>query len=924
MEEKKLFLLDAFALIYRAYYALISSPRFSSKGINTSAIFGFCNTLDEVLRKENPDFIGVCFDPPGGKTFRNDIFPEYKAQRQKQPEDITISIPIIKNILGAYRIPVIEMEGYEADDVIGSLAVRAQADGFTTYMMTLDKDYGQLVTDKILMYRPALKGQGFEIRGPIQICERYGIQRPEQIIDLLALEGDASDNIPGCPGIGEKTARKLIAEFGSIDNMIAHVADLKGATQRKIAENQEQILFSRKLVTIKTDIDVPVGYDELRRCEPDVDALVKIFSELDFKTFVTRLGTHKTTTPPPSQQRQPQMGSLFDAPLPSSTNPANDSLPSPNPDIDAFDIVATPVDADRAIKRILQSKNVGVSLYSVGETPMTAEFLGIAIAPENGRPVYITLPATPSARQELLVMAEPLFSAQDITIVSHDIKRDKLLLRRESINFTARYFDTSIAHYLIKPETSHNFDFVAYDILGYKTLSYHLSDLERRHAAATKNPDAPRICCEAATITLRMMPTLRANIESSGLASLLDEIELPLVSVLAEMEWEGVRIDVRALAEMSVALTARMDALAEEAYTLAGERFNISSPTQVGEILFGKLALDPKAKRTKRGAYSTTEDILEKQRHKHPIVGIILQVRALRKLLATYIDALPLLINPLTGKIHTSFNQTVTATGRISSTNPNLQNIPIRTDDGREIRRAFIPDPGNIIMSADYSQIELRLVADLSDDPHMVEAFRAGEDIHRATAARIYHIPLAEVTESQRRNAKTANFGIIYGISAFGLSERLDIPRAEAKLLIDGYLASYPRVAEYMDESIARARADGYVTTIKGRKRYLPDIHSRNATVRGYAERNAINAPIQGSAADIIKIAMIHIDAEIRRLGLRSRMIIQVHDELVFNVIPDELPAMRQLVIREMENAWRHRVPLEVSCGSGHNWLEAH
>lgn len=918
MEEKKLFLLDAFALIYRAYYALISSPRFSSNGINTSAIFGFCNTLDEVLRKENPDHIGVCFDPPGGKTFRNDIYPQYKAQRQKQPEDITISIPIIKNILEAYRIPVIEIDGYEADDVIGSLACRAQADGFTTYMMTLDKDYGQLVTDKILMYRPALKGQGFEVRGPRQICERYGIQNPSQIIDLLALEGDASDNIPGCPGIGEKTAQKLIAEFGSIDNLLQNIPLLKGATQRKIAENQQQILFSRQLVTIKTDIDVPVTYDQLRRCEPDIDTLLKIYSDLDFKTFITRLGAKKTVPAPTPQPQAPLMGSLFDAPRQTAPEPPRDI------DIDAFDIIDTPALAARHITPILKSKNIGINLYSVGETPMTATLLGIAIAPEEGRPIYIPLPQTPSARQELLVMVEPIFTSPSATLATPDIKRDILLLRRENINLTAPYFDTTIAHYLLKPEISHQFDFVASDILGYKTIQYPLTDLERRRAAAAPNPDAPRIAAEAATITLRLVAPLRRALEADGLLPLLEQIELPLAPVLAQMEWTGVRIDVAALAEMSVTLTARVDALAQQAYTLAGEKFNISSPTQVGEILFGKLALDPKAKLTKRGAYSTTEEILEKLRHKHPIVSIILQVRALRKLLATYIDALPLLINPITGKIHTSFNQTVTATGRISSTNPNLQNIPIRTDDGREIRRAFIPDPGDIIMSADYSQIELRLVADLSSDPHMLQAFRSGEDIHRATAARIYHLPLAEVTENQRRNAKTANFGIIYGISPFGLSERLDIPRAEAKQLIENYLASYPRVAQYMDESIQRARADGYVTTIKGRKRYLPDIHSRNSTVRGYAERNAINAPIQGSAADIIKIAMIRIDAEIRRLGLRSRMIIQVHDELVFNVTPDELPVMQQLVIREMENAWLHDVPLEVSCGTGPNWLATH
>ncbi len=917
MEEKKLFLLDAFGLIYRAYYALISSPRFSSDGFNTSAVFGFCNTLDELLRKENPAYIGVCFDPPGGHTFRNELYPEYKAQRQKQPEDITLSIPIIKDILRAYRIPVIEMEGFEADDVIGSLAKRAEADGFTTYMMTLDKDYGQLVSDRIFMYRPALRGQGFEVRGPEQICERYGISDPSQIIDLLALEGDASDNIPGCPGVGEKTAQKLIAQFGSIDSLLARTDELTGATKRKISENREQILFSRQLVTIKTDIDVPVSYDDLRRSEPDVDSLVKIFSKYEFKTFISRLGA-SAPVPAAVPAPPPAMGSLFDAPEPQAP------VAAPVLDANAFDTAATPEEVARAIRSMQGAGTVGIAVLAVGDTPMTADFNALALAPAEGRTIYIPLPALPSQRREILVMAEPLFTDPAVTIVGHDIKRAMLLLRRDDIEFTAPYFDTSIAHYLLNPDKSHILDFVAYDILGYKTLTYHLTDLERRHAAQRPGPDAPRITAEAARIALSLADPLKQALDAAGQSELLQEIELPMVSVLASMEWEGVRIDVAALAEMSVALTSRVDALAREAYDLAGETFNISSPSQVGEILFGKLALDPKAKRTKRGAYSTTEEILEKLRHKHPIVGIILQVRALRKLLATYIDALPRLINPSTGKIHTSFNQTVTVTGRISSTNPNLQNIPIRTDDGREIRRAFIPDTGCLIMSADYSQIELRLVADLADDPHMLEAFRSGEDIHRATAARIYHLPLDQVSDNQRRNAKTANFGIIYGISAFGLSERLDIPRSEAKQLIDGYLASYPQVAQYMEQSIERARTDGYVSTIKGRKRFLPDILSRNATVRGYAERNAINAPIQGSAADIIKIAMIRIDAEIRRRGLRSRMIIQVHDELVFNVVPDELAQMQQLVVHEMENAWVHHVTLEVACGTGRNWLEAH
>lgn len=925
MDNMKLFLLDAYALIYRSYYALIRTPRMTSKGLNTSAIFGFCNTLDEVLRKENPDYIAVCFDPPGGHTFRNDLYPDYKAQREKQPEDITLSIPYIKEIIKAWRIPVIEVEGFEADDVIGTLATQASAHGFMTYMMTPDKDYGQLVTDTILQYRPSSKGSGAELRGPEQIKEIYGVQSTAQIIDLLALEGDASDNIPGCPGVGEKTAQKLIAEFGSVENLLDHTDALKGALQRKVTDNADKIRFSKLLATIRTDVPLDISFDEMRRREPDVDKLRSIYSELEFRSFIAKLNADSLLASGPDASDKKTaapvapsdgMGSLFDV---------VDTAEAKTVDVPDFEFqtASSPAEAARLLDEAIRHKTVGISLHAIGDEEMTAQWVGIAFA-YAGKAVYVPIPEAESARQEMLVMIEPLFTSPDVTLVSHDLKRDIVILHRDNINLTARYFDTSVAHYLLKPEMRHNIETVAFDLLGYQTMCYAMTEPERRKEYSAVTLMSDRRVAETAYISLRLMPELNAALEQTGQTKLLHEIELPFIPVLAAMETEGVRVDVEELSKLSLSMTARLEALEAQAYELAGEQFNISSPSQVGEILFGKMQIDPKAKKTKRGAWSTTEEILEKYRHTVPIVDVILKVRALKKLLGTYIDALPKLINPVTGKIHTTYNQIVTATGRISSTNPNLQNIPVRTDDGRDIRRAFIPDRGCVMLAADYSQIELRLMADFSGDKEMLHAFASGEDIHRSTAAKIYHLPIEEVTPDMRRKAKTANFGIIYGISAFGLSERLEIPRSEAKMLIDGYLTTYPGVAEYMNNAILSAREQGYVTTIKGRKRYLPDIASRNATVRGYAERNAINAPLQGSAADIIKIAMIAIDREIRARRLRSRMIMQVHDELVFNVYPDELAELQAMVIKEMSGAYSGRVPLEVGAGVGANWLEAH
>jgi len=920
MDQPKLFLLDAYALIYRAYYALIRSPRVTSTGFNTSAIFGFCNTLEEILRKENPTHIAVCFDPRGGHTFRHEAYPDYKATRDKQPEDITASIPFIKRILEAYRIPAIELEGYEADDVIGTLSRKAEQAGFVTYMMTPDKDYGQLVTERVFMYRPALRGEGFEIRGPEEVCERYGITSPRQVIDLLALEGDASDNVPGCPGVGEKTASKLIAEWGSVENMLDHAAELKGALKRKIEDNAEQIRMSKWLVTINTE--VPLGSitpESLERKELDMDRLLEVYRELEFRTFINRLT--KTASSADKGERIPKqeaenagMGSLFDfadnAPE-TATGIAPNSMATTEHN---YNTIATATEAAEAIMAAVRSGRTGLTIVADGADAMTATISGMAISPASGQASYIPFSAIGSGIAEIV---SPLLSNPEVTVVSADMKRDYLLMRRMNLTVGCRYFDTGVAHYLLAPEMKHTPGLLALAYLNYEMLP----------AASKQNLTGAQTAtraCEAADIALQLMPVLSDELKNNDMMPLLTEIELPLIKVLAEMEWTGVRIDTHELTKLTLNYTARLEEMENRAYELAGSRFNIASPMQVGEVLFERLKIDPKAKRTKKGSYSTTEEILEKHRSEHEIVDLILKIRALRKLLTTYTNALPALVNQQTGKIHTSYNQTVTATGRISSTNPNLQNIPVRTDDGREIRRAFIADPGDIFLSADYSQIELRLMAELSGDPTMTDAFLSGADIHRATAAKIYHEPLENVSDDQRRAAKTANFGIIYGISAFGLSERLGIPRSEAKELIAGYFRTYPGVKEYMERSIATARRQRYVTTVKGRKRMLPDIESRSAVIRGYAERNAINAPLQGSAADIIKIAMVNIYDEMERRGLKSRMIMQVHDELIFNVIPTELDTMKELVKRNMEGAYTSRVPLEVSMGTGKNWLEAH
>lgn len=929
--EKRLFLLDAYALIYRAYYALIHTPRFATTaGFNTSAIFGFCNTLDDLLRKENPTHIAVCFDPPHGRTFRHEQYEAYKAQRDKQPEDITLAIPYIKRILEGYRIPVIEVPGYEADDVIGTLATRAAAEGYDTYMMTPDKDYGQLVAPHIYMYRPALKGEGFEVRDVAKVCERYGISSPRQVIDLLALEGDASDNIPGCPGVGEKTARKLVNEWGSVEGLLENTDKLKGALQRKVIDNADQIRMSKWLATICTDAPIDVKVDDLIRRPIDADKLMEVYRELDFKSLMGRLKTQLATgeatgvlASKPAEAAAASdntgMGSLFDAPVEQS------GMFVEACEERHYETASSPERVAEIVRLAAAQPQIGVAAYAPGEESMTARLEGVALSWEPCGGYFIPVPKDDKvARAEVCAILTPLFDGKGPVAVSFDIKRTLLLLRHEGISLDTPYFDVSVAHYVIDPEMKHDVATISLKYLDMP-LQGVPADTRPGHPKSSLEPEAAmRRYCEEADLALRLRPRLEAEVAEREMTRLLEDVEFPLIRVLADMEWTGVRIDPTVLTDLSAKLKEQVNVLEQQAYEMAGGPFNIASPAQVGMVLFDRLSIDPKAKRTAKGSYSTTEQVLEKYAHKVPLVGLILKIRRLRKLITTYLDALPALINPVTGKIHTSFNQTVTATGRISSTNPNLQNIPIRTDDGREIRRAFIPDEGDLMMSADYSQIELRLIADLSGDKDMIEAFLSGEDIHRITASKVYKKPLDEVTEDERRHAKTANFGIIYGISAFGLSERLGIARPDAKKLIDGYFETYPHVREYLDKAVFDARERGYVTTRMGRRRYLPDINSRNAVVRGYAERNAVNAPVQGSAADIIKVAMVKIYNEMQRRSMRSRMIMQVHDELIFNVVPEELDELKTIVFDGMENAYAGAVPLVVAAGVAANWLEAH
>ena len=942
----KLFLLDAYALIYRAYYAFLKAPRINSKGFNTSAVLGFVNTLEDILTNEKPTHIGVAFDPKGG-TFRHELYKEYKAQREETPEVIRESVPVIKQILEAYRIPVLEVAGFEADDVIGTLSKKADEKGITTYMMTPDKDYCQLVTDRALIYRPRYGNNGYEIMGPQEVKQKYGLDSTCQVIDMLGLMGDSSDNIPGCPGIGEKTAVKLITEFGGIDGLLANTDKLKGALKEKVEGNVEQIKFSRLLATIRTDVPIDLDMESLKFQGPDEQKLYSIFEDLEFRTLMNRVRSKQTApalfpetasdagqTGQPVQTKQPKNdgfhGDLFDLFQPEA-QPAQEfsNLKDIKNTQHDYYLIETETDAQSLARKIAAQDFFCFDTETTGTDAISAQIVGLSIALREHEAWYVAMPRDKEGKQRMLEIFRPVFENPGALKIGQNIKYDILILGNYGIRVEGPLFDTMIAHYLIQPELHHNMDYLAEIYLGYKTV--HIEELIGEKGRGQKNmadlsPAAVyEYACEDADVTLQLKSILEKELDKDGTTPLFRDVEMPLVNVLAYMERNGAMIDPAALAETSRHFTERMEALEKEIYQEAGGiQFNILSPKQVGDILFDRMKIVDKPKKTKTGQYVTSEDVLEALRAEHRIVDLILQYRGLKKLLGTYVDALPQLVNPATGKIHTSYNQTVTATGRLSSSNPNLQNIPVRDEDGKEVRKAFIPEPGCKFFSADYSQIELRIMAHLSQDQNMIEDFKLGHDIHAATAAKVFHKKIDEVTKSERSKAKTANFGIIYGISAFGLAQRMGVSRTEAKQLIENYFKTYSGIKNYMDRSIEEARAKGYIETILKRKRYLPDINSHNATVRGFAERNAINAPIQGSAADIIKIAMIAIYDRFRKENIKSTMILQVHDELNFNVVPGEEEKVQSIVIEEMQKAWPMSVPLIADCGWGSNWLEAH
>ena len=920
---EKLFLLDAYALIYRSYYAFIKNPRINSKGQNTSAIIGFCNTLNEVLQKEQPSHIGVAFDPHG-PTFRSEAFPAYKAQRDATPEDIHAAVPIIKDILRAYRIPVLQVDGYEADDVIGTLAKKADSIGVKCYMLTPDKDYGQLVTEHANIYRPR-HGGGYEVMGPKEVCEKYGITTPLQVIDLLALMGDSADNFPGCPGVGEKTAAKLIADFGSVEQLLARTDELKGALQKKVVEHVDDIKMSYFLATIKTDVPIELNMDELKLVEPDNEKLRQLFTELEFKQLADKIlkKPQKASIPANGQldlfAEFPADGSLF------TENTSFESLKTVTHD---YKLVENEEEMRKLCDYFLTNEILSLDTETTSTSSIDAELVGLSFAVKEFEAFYVPIPAEREKALQIVNIFKPVYENPKILKVGQNLKYDLEVLRNYNIQLQGPMWDTMIAHYLIQPELRHNMDYMAEIYLNYKTI--HIDELigpkgKNQRSMRDLSPTLVyEYACEDADITLRLKNKLEPELKKFECEKLFYDIEMPLMPVLAEMEMNGVCLDTESLKETSTILTNRIIELEHRIYELAGQQFNIASPKQVGEILFDKLKIVEKAKKTKTGQYVTSEEVLQQLRNKHEIVADILEHRGLKKLIGTYIDALPKLINPRTGHIHTSFNQTVTATGRLSSSDPNLQNIPIRGEEGKEIRKAFVPEPGCLFFSADYSQIELRVMAHLSNDSQMIEVFREGKDLHAATAANIYKKPIEEVTRDERTKSKRANFGIIYGITVFGLAERLDISREEAKQLIDGYFATFPDVHDYMEQAKQTARQQGYVTTLFGRRRYLPDINSANATVRGFAERNAINAPIQGTAADIIKVAMIRIHQRFKAEGIRSKMILQVHDELNFSVYPEEKGRVEAIVLEEMQHAFPLNVPLVADSGFGNNWLEAH
>ena len=929
MIKNRLFLLDAYALIYRAYYAFIRFPRIDSKGRNTSAMFGFVNTLEDVLRNANPTHIAVGFDP-AGPTFRHEEYIEYKAQREATPEDIKASIPYIKEIINAYNIPILEVPGYEADDVIGTIAKKMDRERFDVYMMTSDKDYGQLTEPSIYMYRPKYGGNDYEILNDKNIIEKYGIKNPSQVIDLLGLMGDSSDNIPGCPGIGEKTAIKLLDQFGTIENLLENTDQLKGAQKIRVEENKEQILISKYLATIKTDVPIEINENELILKEKNEEELKKIFEDLEFRTLLVRLFNQDTA---PTLSKAPLQGNLFTEELIEESPKAVEiELPDKYTDINTtphkYKIVETEENMTALSIELLKQKSVCFDTETTGVDPLLCELVGLSFAFNEGEAFYIPISEKQEVALRQVNIFRSFFENENIEKSGQNIKYDILVLRNYGIKIKGPLFDTMVAHYLLNPELRHGMDYMAEIYLNYNTIPIqNLIGPKGKNQLSMRDVDTKIVAdyaAEDADITLKLKNKLEKDIHKNGLDKLYFDIEAPLIYVLADMEWTGVRLDLKALKDLSELYTDELKEVEKEIIEMAGIEFNVNSPKQTGEILFDRLKIIEKAKKTKTGQYKTGEEELEKIRSKHPIIGKILEQRGLKKLLSTYINSFPLLINSKTGKIHTSFNQTVAATGRLSSTNPNLQNIPIRDARGRELRRVFIPDEGDLFMSSDYSQIELRIMAHLSEDINMLEAFNREQDIHAATASKIFKTTIEEVDGDMRRKAKTANFGIIYGITPFGLSERLTIPRSEAKNLIDDYFATFSGVRKYMEESIEKGKTNGYVETIYGRKRFLPDISSRNATVRGFAERNAINAPIQGSAADIIKVAMVRIFDRLQKDNKKSKMILQVHDELNFNIIPEELEYMKKMVVEEMENAAKLTVSLKTEIGVGENWLVAH
>lgn len=918
----KLFLIDAYALIYRSYYALIRNPRINSKGFNTSAVMGFVNTLNEILTKEQPTHMAVAFDH--GKTFRDEAFPQYKAQREETPEDIRRSVPIIKDIIAAMHIPALQADGFEADDVIGTLATKAGAEGVETYMLTPDKDYGQLVHDNVFIFRPR-HGGGYEKMGPAEVCKKYAISSPLQVIDLLALMGDSADNFPGCPGVGEKTAAKLIDQFGDVENMLSHTADIKGKLREKVEAATDDIRMSKFLATIRTDVPIELDLDSMKLAEPDEQKLREIFNELEFKTLADKLLNKSKNKQKTANQ---QLDFFAEIPTDEPKSSENASFETLQTTPHEYYLIENEDDARKILDFFLTKKILSLDTETTSTSPIDAELVGLSFSVEEKKAYYVAVPANREEAQKIVNIFKPLYENPEILKIGQNLKYDLEVLYKYDVHLAGPMFDTMIAHYLIQPELRHNMDYMAETLLHYRTI--HIEQLIGERGKNQRNmrdllpSEVYEYAAEDADVTLRLYNVLLPKLKETGAEQLFYEIEMPLMPVLAEMELNGVRIDTASLAETSAILTSRMHQLEAKIYETAGEQFNIASPKQVGEILFGKMKIVDKPKKTKTGQYVTSEEVLQQLRHKSPIVDDILAHRGLKKLLGTYVDALPKLINKRTGHIHTSFNQAVTSTGRLSSSDPNLQNIPVRGEDGKEIRRCFIPEEGCLFFSADYSQIELRVMAHLSGDEHMAEAFRQGHDIHAATAARIYKEDIADVTRDQRTKAKRANFGIIYGITVFGLAERLDISRAEASQLIDDYFASFPKVAEYMEKCKETARAKGYAETFFHRRRYLPDINSHNATVRNFAERNAINAPIQGSAADIIKIAMVRISRRFKAEGIKSKMILQVHDELNFSVLPEEKEKVERIVLEEMQNAYPLNVPLVADCGWGANWLEAH